>query len=278
MADEWRVEVELDDEGHGLRARRAAALPRPRRRGARAARRRGDRHPRRPADVPLRRHGGGAREAERVARELMAADGLEAPRRPHPLAPGRGGVEGRRHPEPAGAAEEAAEEARHEARGGEAPSSTTGRSASTCRRSATPTTWSRASGPRASHVKRRWRHLVVGAPRRSGPETSPSGSGSGRPAGTELHVEPAAGASPTRPSSWSAPTRRASRATWASERLRGSAGARRAPGARRVAASLWAVDARMAPLQRGLAIACRRRSSARRACRRCRSARPRRAR
>jgi hypothetical protein len=190
MADEWRVEVQLTEEAQGLRlGGRLRALDL----DDEARERLGD-------GVIVTRDGPRiflyagtervAREAEGVARELIAADGLEgrvALTRWHPVEEAWKDAD---TPMPAGAAEEAAEEARHEA----------------AEESAERYDWEvrvdlpalgdahdleeelRAEG---LHVKRRWRHLVVGAPSEERAGDLAERIRERAPAGTELHVEPA---------------------------------------------------------------------------------------
>ena len=76
--DEWRVEVDLDDEEqHFTLGERIRALDLDA--DARAATGRvGHRHARRPAHVPLRDERGGRPRGERVVRDLIAAEGLAA--------------------------------------------------------------------------------------------------------------------------------------------------------------------------------------------------------
>ena len=114
MTDEWRVEVDLDDEQHGLKlGERLRGLDL----DDEARKRLGDR-------VIVTRDGSKlflyatteeqAREAEGVARDLVAAEGLSADTVADALASGRGRLEGRLLPMPETDVERAAERERHE--------------------------------------------------------------------------------------------------------------------------------------------------------------------
>lgn len=192
MADEWRVEVELGEEAHGLHlGKRLRGLDL----DDEARERLGD-------GVIVTRDGpriflyagseGVAREAEQVARDLVAGEGLVGRvtlTRWHPV---EEAWKDAATPMPAEEDEQAAEAARHEA----------------TEERAEEYDWEvradlpalddahemeqslRAEGLR---VKRRWRHLVVGAPSEDRARELAARIREGAPSGTELHVEPAGG-------------------------------------------------------------------------------------
>src|SRR5919198_1957153 len=188
MADEWRVEVELGEEAKGLHLGgrlRSLELD------DEARERLGE-------GVIVTRDGsrlylyadseGVAREAERVVRELVAAEGLEGHIELTRWHPAEEAWKDASVPMPATEAEVAAEEARHEAaeeREGEYE-------------------WEvRADLPRLSQahdlqreleaeglrVKRRWRHLVVGAPSDERARELAATIRERAPSGTEVHIE-----------------------------------------------------------------------------------------
>jgi hypothetical protein len=189
MSDEWRVEVQLGEEGHGLSlGERLRTLDL----DDDARKRLGDR-------VVVTRDGpriflyagdeAAAREAEGVARELVADDGLDAQiavTRWHPV---EEAWKDPSMPLPESADEVAAEERRHEAveaRSGDyewevrvdLPSlGDAGRLAERLR-------------DEGFEVKRRWKHLLVGATSEEGAADLAERIRAEGPPGTDVQVEP----------------------------------------------------------------------------------------
>ena len=199
MSDEWRVEVQLEDEGHGLTlGDRLRALDL----DDEARERLGER-------VVVTRDGsrmflytgseGTAREAERVAKELAADGGLEAKTRITRWHPDEEEWLDARTPMPESEAERAAEHREREARE-EREAAATGRDEWELRvdldsLGSTGELSSRLSDKGIRH-HRRWKHLLIPAATEEQAAELADLVRKVAPADTEIHLEPAPGSLP----------------------------------------------------------------------------------
>jgi hypothetical protein len=199
MSDEWRVEVQLEDEGHGLTLGdqlRALDLD------DEARERLGER-------VVVTRDGsrmflytgseGTAREAERVAKELAADGGLEAKTRITRWHPDEEEWLDAGTPMPQSEAERAAEHREREARE-EREAAATGRDEWELRveldsLGSTRELSSRLSDEGIRH-HRRWKHLLIPAATEEQAAELADRVREVAPADTEIHLEPAPGSLP----------------------------------------------------------------------------------
>jgi hypothetical protein len=199
MSDEWRVEVQLEDEGHGLSlGDRLRALDL----DDEARKRLGER-------VVVTRDGSRmflytgseetAHEAERVAKDLAADDGLEAKTRITRWHPDEEEWLDAGTPMPQGEAERAAEHRQREARE-EREAAATGRDEWELRVDldsigSTRELSSRLSDEGIRH-HRRWRHLLIPAATEEHAAELADRVREVAPAETEIHLEPAPGSLP----------------------------------------------------------------------------------
>jgi hypothetical protein len=199
MADEWRVEVHLEDEGHGLTlGDRLKSLDL----DDEARKRLGER-------VIVTRDGSrmflytgseeAAREAERVAKELAAADELEARTRITRWHPDEEEWADPSAPLPQSEAERAAEHREHEAHE-KREAAATGRNEWELRvdLDSLGETGELSERLDAKGIKhhRRWKHLLIGAATEEQAAELADRVREVAPGRTEIHVEPAPGSIP----------------------------------------------------------------------------------
>jgi hypothetical protein len=199
MSDEWRVEVQLEDEGHGLSlGDRLRSLDL----DDEARKRLGER-------VIVTRDGSHlflytgseatAQEAERVARELAAADELEAKTRITRWHPDEEEWVDPSAPMPQSEAQRAEEHREHEARE-EREAAATGQNEWELRVDLGSLHETRELSSRLSEegIKhhRRWKHLLVPAPTEEAAGELGERIRKEAPAGTEVHLAPAPGSLP----------------------------------------------------------------------------------
>ena len=199
MADEWRVEVHLEDEGHGLTlGDRLRSLDL----DDEARKRLGER-------VIVTRDGSRmflytgseetAREAERVARELAAADDLEAKTKITRWHPDEEEWVDPAAPMPQSEAERAVEHREHEAHE-EREAAATGRNEWELRVDLDSLGETRELSERLEEkgIKhhRRWKHLLIPAATEEQAAELADRVREVAPAETEIHVEPAPGSIP----------------------------------------------------------------------------------
>jgi hypothetical protein len=199
MSDEWRAEVHLEDEGHGLTLGdrlRSLNLDDD------ARKRLGDR-------VVVTRDGArmflyagseqSAREAESVARELAEADGLEAKTRVTRWHPDEEEWVDPSAPMPQSEAERAAEHREHEAHE-EREAAATGQNEWELRVDLGSLRETRELASRLAEMDirhhRRWKHLLVPAATEEAAAELGERIRKEAPEGTEIHVEPAPGSVP----------------------------------------------------------------------------------
>jgi hypothetical protein len=199
MSEEWRVEVHLEDEGHGLTlGDRLRSLDL----DDEARKRLGER-------VVVTRDGSrmfmytasqdAAGEAERVARELAAADGLEAKARIARWDPDSDEWVDPSAPGPQSEVERAVEHRAHEARE-EREAAATGRNEWELRVDLNSLDETRELSNRLSDKgiehHRRWKHLLIPAPTEERAAELADRVREVAPAELEIHIEPAPGSLP----------------------------------------------------------------------------------
>jgi hypothetical protein len=192
MSDEWRVEVQLEDEGHGLTlGDRLRSLDL----DDEARKRLGER-------VVVTRDGprlflyagneAGAREAENVARDLAGEEGLEATTRITRWHPDAEDWKDAAVPMPKTEAEREAERLEHEA-AEEREAAETGRAEWELRVDLQSLHDTRELAARLSDegidVHRRWKHLLIPAPSEERATELADRIRGEAPQGTEIHVE-----------------------------------------------------------------------------------------